>query len=211
MSASMPSRPSTAPSLRRTLVYIVVSGLLGVVGQLLLKRALVSIGPLALRPETALTLALNPLVLVGLAVYVGGTFFWLLALSGVDLSFAYPFASLNYVYVLLASWLLLGEQPSPVRLIGVVAICVGVWAISRSPASTTSSDRRGSRFIPPSVPEVETASVGSGANRDSVILSRGEGSPTMQVVVPNSTRSFAAAQDDISAGVVFSHTGDGIA
>jgi drug/metabolite transporter (DMT)-like permease len=132
---------STGLAPRRSLTYVVVSGLLGVAGQLLLKRALAELGPLVLRPDTVvglvLTLGVNPLVILGLAIYVSGTLFWLLALSGLDLSFAYPFASLNYLYVLAASWLLLGERPSPVRLIGVVAICLGVWAISRSPARTT--------------------------------------------------------------------------
>ena len=46
-------------------------------------------------------------------------------LSRADLSYAYPFASLNYVLVLLSAWWLLGEQPSPTRMIGVVVICFG--------------------------------------------------------------------------------------
>ena len=37
----------------------------------------------------------NPLVIIGLAIYLIGTIFWLAALSRVDLSFAYPFASFS--------------------------------------------------------------------------------------------------------------------
>jgi len=121
--------------------YILVSGIFGVTAQLILKRAVVALGPLTLRPDTlpsvALALVLSPLVILGLAVYVTGTFFWLVALSRTDLSYAYPFASLNYVLVLISSWWLLGEQPSLPRIIGVVVICFGVWAISRTPARTT--------------------------------------------------------------------------
>ncbi len=120
--------------------YILISGVLGVAGQLILKQAMSGLGPLALRPDTIaaiiLSLALNPLVLLGLIVYISGTFFWLLALSRVDLSYAYPFASLNYILVTVASWWLLGERPTPMRIAGVVGICVGVWAISRTPART---------------------------------------------------------------------------
>ena len=120
------------------LLYILVSGLLGVVGQLILKRGMAALGPLTLRPESlwhvVSLLAFNPLVILGLAVYVSGTFFWLLALSRVDLSFAYPFASLNYVFVLFASWVLLGERLTPIRLLGVAVIMLGVVAISRGPA-----------------------------------------------------------------------------
>jgi drug/metabolite transporter (DMT)-like permease len=152
--ANVGARFSVAtPALRRSLTYIIVSGLLGVAGQLLLKRALAAIGPLALRPETVVSLvvalALNPLVVFGLAVYVSGTFFWLLALSALDLSFAYPFASLNYIYVVVASWLILGERPSLVRLIGVAIICLGVWAISRSPARTTTTSPHATADAPP--------------------------------------------------------------
>jgi drug/metabolite transporter (DMT)-like permease len=123
------------------IVYILASGVLGVAGQILLKRAMTTLGPLSLQldglPGLALALVLNPLVVLGLAVYLSGTALWLLALSRVDLSFAYPFASLNYILVLLASWLLLGERPTPLRLAGVALICLGVWAISRSPAQTS--------------------------------------------------------------------------
>lgn len=117
------------------LAYIVLSGALGVAGQLILKQA---VAGLVVSPEALLNVvlayALNPLVSLGLAIYLSGTFFWLLALSRVDLSYAYPFASLNYVLVLISSWWLLGEQPSPMRVGGVLVICVGVWSISRTPA-----------------------------------------------------------------------------
>ena len=122
------------------LAYIVVSGALGVAGQLVLKWSVADLGPLDLRLNTALpviwALATNSLVILGLGITVSGTFFWLVALSRVDLSYAYPFASLNYIFVLLCSWWILGERPSPVRVIGVVVICLGVWAISRTPAKT---------------------------------------------------------------------------
>jgi drug/metabolite transporter (DMT)-like permease len=127
------------------LVLILISGLLGVAGQVMLKQALLAGGPLPLGLDTApglvWQLASNPLVVVGLAVYVSGTFFWLIALSRVDLSYAYPFASLNYVFVLAASWVLLGEQPTPMRLLGVVGICGGVWLLSRTPASTAAAKK----------------------------------------------------------------------
>jgi drug/metabolite transporter (DMT)-like permease len=121
--------------------YILLSGALGVVGQIILKQSLMAIGRLSLAPgtlvETVLRLALNPTVVLGLAITVCGTFFWLIALSRVDLSYAYPFASLNYLMVLASSWLIFGEHLSPLRLAGVVAICLGVWAISRTPGRTT--------------------------------------------------------------------------
>ncbi|HEY3107114.1 MAG TPA: EamA family transporter [Chloroflexota bacterium] len=124
----------------RGIIYILISGALGVTGQLVLKRGLVALGSPALPadglPGFIAALALNPLIVGGLAVYVLGTLFWLVALSRLDLSYAYPFASLNYVLVLLASWLVLGELPSATRLAGVALICLGVCAIARTTANT---------------------------------------------------------------------------
>jgi multidrug transporter EmrE-like cation transporter len=122
------------------LLLILISGLLGVVGQIVLKQALVSGGPLPVGLDTAplliWQLATNPLVVVGLTIYLSGTFFWLVALSRVDLGYAYPLASMNYIFVLVGSWIVLGERPTPVRLLGVVGICAGVWLLSRTHAST---------------------------------------------------------------------------
>ncbi len=122
------------------LAYTLISGVMGVVGQLILKQAMLSTGPMALRLDTALfvarTVVLNPMVILGLIITVSGTFFWLIAISRADLSYAYPLTSLNYLLVMLASWLVFGERPSPMRVLGVAAICLGVWAISRTPART---------------------------------------------------------------------------
>jgi multidrug transporter EmrE-like cation transporter len=119
------------------LLYILISGVLSVSGQIILKRGLAQLGPLELAPDTILSVILNcaltPSIMLGLAVTVTGTFFWLITLSRVDLSFAYPFASLNYVMVLAGSWLVLGEALAPARLLGVLAICAGVCLVARSP------------------------------------------------------------------------------
>jgi drug/metabolite transporter (DMT)-like permease len=119
------------------LLYILMAGILGVTGQVIMKRGLAALGPITLDPaalpSTIIGLALNPLVVLGLAITVAGTFFWLITLSRVDLSYAYPFASLDYVMVLAASWVILGESVSPVRLLGVIAICTGVCLVMRSP------------------------------------------------------------------------------
>src|SRR4051812_23868855 len=146
------------------LLYILVSGILGVTGQILLKQGLAQLGPLTLAPDamigTVLSCALNPLIVLGLVVTVSGTFFWLITISRVDLSYAYPFASLNYVLVLVGSWLILGEAPSAVRLVGVLAICSGVCLVARTPRRTKAVDaERIAASSPPSTPTVATATM----------------------------------------------------
>jgi drug/metabolite transporter (DMT)-like permease len=117
-------------------VYILASVVLGAIGQILLKKGMGSMGPLTitLSQFSALLwrIATNPYVVIGLLIYVTGTLFWLVALSRVDLSYAYPFASLSYVLMLAASWLLFGEQITALRLLGTLVVCSGVFLIARS-------------------------------------------------------------------------------
>jgi hypothetical protein len=90
--------------------YILISVLAGAIGQILLKKGMTNMGAVTISGHQLLgvlwRLATNPYVVIGLMIYVCGTIFWLAALSRVDLSYAYPFASLSYVVMLVASWLL---------------------------------------------------------------------------------------------------------
>lgn len=119
-----------------TLTCILLSTLLGVGGQMLLKHGMSIMGAQSISASgiasVALRISTSPWVILGLAVYATGTFFWLVALSRVELSFAYPFASLSYVLILGASWMFLGEAVTLLRLAGVLAICIGVLIVSIS-------------------------------------------------------------------------------
>lgn len=116
--------------------YIMISVLAGAAGQIMLKHGMTTIGEVTLSPDQVLSvvlrLATNPFVVGGLALYAGGTLFWLAALSRVDLSYAYPFASLSYVVMLLAAWFLFNEHITPLRLLGTLVVGIGVLLISRS-------------------------------------------------------------------------------
>lgn len=115
-------------------LLILSSVALGVVGQVSLKAGVSRIGPLALGRQSLHVLVWRlcgqPRILLGLSVYGVSTLFWLAVLSQVQLSYAYPFLSLSYVLIVLVSWLLFREQISLTRLIGVAAICFGVYAVA---------------------------------------------------------------------------------
>jgi len=118
------------------IIYILISVLGSAAGQLLLKKGMNSMGPVTLSfnqlPLTIWKMATNFNVFIGLAIYLVGTVFWLAALSRVDLSFAYPFASLNYVVMLAASWIMFDEKITLSRILGTVVIGIGVLLISRN-------------------------------------------------------------------------------
>lgn len=116
--------------------YILISVFAGAAGQILLKKGMSSMGAVTLSVDQLFNvlwrMGTNPYVVIGLAIYVTGTVFWLAALSRVDLSYAYPFASLSYIVMLVASWLVFSENITPLRLLGTLIICLGVFLISRS-------------------------------------------------------------------------------
>ena len=118
------------------ILYILISVLGSAVGQLLLKKGMNSMGPVTLSlnqfPSVIWQMATNLNVFIGLAIYLVGTVFWLAALSRVDLSFAYPFASFNYVVILVASWMMFDEKITLSRFLGTVVIGIGVFLISRN-------------------------------------------------------------------------------
>ena len=115
-------------------VPILTSVLLGVVGQLVLKAGVSSLGPLGLANRHVLAtiwrVFSRPAIVAGFALYGLGMLFWLVALSQVELGYAYPFISLSYVLILIASWALFGEDLSILKLFGVASICLGVLVIA---------------------------------------------------------------------------------
>ena len=103
---------------------------------MLLKQGMTQMGPLSLTISSTArivwSIATSPLVIGGLLIYGLGTFFWLITLSRLELSVAYPFVSLNHVVIFLLAWLVLKEQISPLRAVGVVIICAGMLLVARS-------------------------------------------------------------------------------
>ena len=104
---------------------ILVGVLLNAAAQLLLKAGTNAV-PLGLR------LAIEPHILGGLACYVISVVVWVIALSRVPVSIAYPMLSIGYVVNAVAAWHLLGEALTPMRLTGIGIIIVGVFLVARS-------------------------------------------------------------------------------
>ena len=118
----------------KDLLLIVFSVLLAALGQLLLKHGMMKVGrvsSLASAPSVILTALLNPIILAGLAVFGIAALSWLVVLSRVKLSIAYPMVSLGYVAVVFFSWLIFKESVKPVTIAGCLTIVFGVFLISR--------------------------------------------------------------------------------
>lgn len=75
----------------------------------------------------------NPLILVGILMIVLGSILWIVAMSKYEMSFLYPFLSINYVVIIIGSQFFLNEEVSIWRYISIVFIIIGLIVISRSP------------------------------------------------------------------------------
>jgi drug/metabolite transporter (DMT)-like permease len=74
----------------------------------------------------------TPAVWVGLVLFGLSAFVWLAVLSRASLSFAYPFASLTYVIILLADRFLFHETVPPLRWAGVFCIMLGIVLVAQT-------------------------------------------------------------------------------
>jgi multidrug transporter EmrE-like cation transporter len=74
----------------------------------------------------------SPMVMIGLALYVVSTVLWLLVLAKLDVSFAYPFVSLGFVFTALYAYFVIHEAMPTGRIGGIALIAMGVFFVARS-------------------------------------------------------------------------------
>ena len=120
----------------KPIYLILISVGLAVTGQLFMKAGMSNyqMGEITLLNSIPqfLRIMFRPLVFIGFVFFLISSFFWLLALSKVPLSFAYPMVSISYVLILFFSWLIFRENVGPIRWLGAAVIIFGVYLISRS-------------------------------------------------------------------------------
>lgn len=121
-----------------TLLIIMLGVVLNATAQLSLKAGTQSFGALDISLASLKTafwpLLFNPFILLGLSCYVVSVGLWIVALSRVEVSYAYPLASLGYVINAIGAYYLFEEPLSPLRLTGIGIILIGVYCLSRSAA-----------------------------------------------------------------------------
>jgi drug/metabolite transporter (DMT)-like permease len=118
------------------LVFLLTGVLLNAGAQLLLKAGTNRLGVLSLTADdwmaTLTRIASEGHFVAGIACYVISVFVWILGLSRVPVSIAYPMLSLGYVVNAIAAHYLFGEAVSVQRWLGIGFIIVGVYIVARS-------------------------------------------------------------------------------
>lgn len=116
---------------------LVLTGvLLNAAAQLLLKAGTNAIGHFEFHLDNVLPVgmkvAFEPHILGGLACYGISVVVWIMALSRVPVSIAYPMLSIGYIVNAIAAYYLFNEPLAGQKLLGIAFIVVGVWLVARS-------------------------------------------------------------------------------
>ncbi|MCL6555308.1 MAG: EamA family transporter [Burkholderiales bacterium] len=117
--------------------FLIFTGvLLNALAQLLLKAGTNAVGHFAFTVDNAwpvgLKLATQPYILAGMVCYAISLVVWIMALSRVEVSIAYPMLSVGYVINAIAAWYFFGEAVTLTRLLGIGIIILGVYIVARS-------------------------------------------------------------------------------
>lgn len=123
---------------------LIVSVSFAVAGQLTLKTAMQRVGRIGTAQvsaplETITRVAKEPLLWTGLTLFGISAVFWLVVLSHVPLSVAYPVVGLSYVMIVAFSRYVLHEHVPLLRWMGVVVVAVGIAVIGLSFRRVTGS------------------------------------------------------------------------
>jgi len=115
---------------------ILAGVILNAAGQLLLKAGTNAVGHFEFHLDNVLPiglkLAFNPYILSGMVAYGVSLVIWIMALSRVPVSIAYPMLSIGYVINAFIAWHWFGEPLSAQKLAGIGLIISGVYVITRS-------------------------------------------------------------------------------
>ena len=117
-------------------LLIIIGVLLNTGAQLLLKAGMNQIGyfEFTLANTWALCLQVlnNPPIMSGLFLYVISVLIWLMVLSRIPVSSAYPLSSLGYILTALAAYALFNEPLGWIKVLGILTILTGVYLVAQN-------------------------------------------------------------------------------
>ena len=116
------------------IILILLSVLLNCAAQLLIRKGMLVEGEVGMQNMLSHvgSMITNLWLWAAMLCYALSILLWMSVLSKVEVSYAYPFLSVGYVVSAVAGYALFNENLSPVRIAGIIVICVGVILISRS-------------------------------------------------------------------------------
>ena len=113
------------------LTFILLPIILTVVGEFLLKVSVTGL-TIGFNLVSLLAIVSNPGIMIGVSFVIISAILWIVGMSKFQLSFMYPFLSLNYVIIIVGSEFFLKEDVNINRYISILLIIIGLVIISRS-------------------------------------------------------------------------------
>ena len=116
--------------MKNIICFIFIPIMFTVIGEFLLKFGV--LGTPTGEAIGIITILTSYKIILGVALIVIAALLWIVGMSKFQLSFMYPFLSLNYVLIIVGSEIILKENVQINRYISILLIIVGLVFISRS-------------------------------------------------------------------------------
>ena len=114
--------------------YLIITGLifsvsLNACAQVFIRKAVVD-KELYFSLITFFNLFFSPSMWYGMICYIISIFLWIIVLSKIQVSLAYPFQAIGYIFGSLLAWYFLGERISVLNSLGLIIIFIGIMILS---------------------------------------------------------------------------------
>ena len=121
----------------KTVVLVLIAGLLGGTGHVLLSKGMKTVGDLTEAPTSLVggmvaRAVSNPWLILGVVLQASFFFLYLTLLSRDDVSKILPMTAFDYIVVASLAYLILNEPVTPARWTGIGFIVLGMFLVSRT-------------------------------------------------------------------------------
>ena len=115
---------------------ILSSVFLNALAQIFIRQGMLKLGSISFNMEQIWNMALsvftNMYLLSGMFSYGISIILWMIVLSKVNVSLAYPFLSVGYVVTAVLAYLIFKEPLTVQKILGIAIICLGVVILTYS-------------------------------------------------------------------------------
>ena len=114
------------------LTILFVAIILGIFGQILMKKGMMNTGQISVKELISrkfLSVVFEKFVFSGIFLYVLSSVFWLVVLSQEELSFAYPLVAVGYIFTAILSKIFFKENLTMLRIFGIILITAGAYLL----------------------------------------------------------------------------------
>lgn len=117
--------------MKQILFFILAPIIFSLIGEFLLKMSVDGL-PIGFDVASLFLIVSTPTIVMGIFFIFTSALLWIVGMSKFQLSFMYPFLSLNYVIIIVGSEFILKENVQLNRYLSILLIIIGLVIISRS-------------------------------------------------------------------------------